>query len=90
MAAQDEVTCYFQSGVESLVDYPCDPDAAVSPCCRRYTDTAQTCLSNRLCLDEDGTLENRGCTDQDWESPECPRFCSGRLSVMTAGKLTIK
>ena len=75
-------TCYYPNSTSS-VDTPCHSDAAASACCH---DT-DTCLSNGLCLAQGGgELISRGsCTDQSWESPNCPQYCAdGKYFLQTA------
>ena len=71
-------TCYYPNSTSS-VDTPCHSDAAASACCN----AKDICLSNGLCLSQrDAEVISRGsCTDQSWESPNCPQHCAdGTLS----------
>lgn len=72
-------TCYYPNGTSS-VDTPCHSDNAASACCNE----GATCLSNGLCLG--GSIVSRGsCTDQSWESPDCPQYCAdGKHSLQAA------
>ena len=67
-------TCYYPSGTSSSPDTPCHSDDRASACCAQ----TDTCLSNGLCLAQGGPeLITRGsCTDESWQSPECPQYCS--------------
>ncbi|KAL2015528.1 hypothetical protein VTK56DRAFT_5325 [Thermocarpiscus australiensis] len=67
--------CYYPSGLEAATDFPCDPNAAVSPCCGGGEGTF--CLTNKLCRGPNGNTIRGSCTDQSWSSPECPQFCLG-------------
>lgn len=69
-------SCHFPDGSVASSDVPCNPSALVSACC--FSD--QACLSNGLCVSDplNDTLKayHRGtCTDQNFESSACPRFC---------------
>jgi len=72
--AQD---CYYPDG-QIPTDYvytPCNGSSAVS-CC--VPSTGDICLSNGLCFWPGGPYPYRGaCTDRDWTSDTCPRFCMG-------------
>ncbi|KAK4250208.1 hypothetical protein C7999DRAFT_11997 [Corynascus novoguineensis] len=69
--------CYFPSGLEAKDDYPCDPDAEDSACCGRGPGVA--CSTNKLCVTTDGSSIRGSCTDKNWDSPECPKFCMGAI-----------
>ncbi|TLD03181.1 uncharacterized protein PgNI_12428 [Pyricularia grisea] len=63
--------CYYPSGKlhEKGVAYY---SSGVSTCC----EASQTCLSNGLCYDiGSNTLNRYSCTDKDWKSDLCPKFC---------------
>ena len=69
--------CYFPDGSVSPQDIPCHsffPAGGASACCG----AADVCLNNKLCLAQTGgELISRGsCTDQTWQSLECPQICS--------------
>ena len=68
-------TCYFPNGNVSPQDVACEASASDSFCC--YHD--QACLSNGVCMTGvvDGIQQYaRGtCTDPNWESGACPKFC---------------
>ena len=72
-------TCYYPSGTTSP-DTPCRSDDVASSCCA-HTDT---CLSNGLCLAQGGSeLISRGsCTDESWQSPKCPQYCSDGKQIL--------
>ncbi|OCK94375.1 uncharacterized protein K441DRAFT_660230 [Cenococcum geophilum 1.58] len=69
-------SCHFPDGSVAGSDVPCNPSALVSACC--FSD--QACLSNGLCVSDplNDALKayHRGtCTDQNFKSSACPRFC---------------
>jgi hypothetical protein len=65
-------SCYFPDGGLASLDVPCDASATESFCCF----SAQACLSNKLCYDPATLKYARGtCTDPNWESAACPKFC---------------
>jgi hypothetical protein len=65
-------SCYFPDGGQASLDVPCDASATESFCCF----SAQACLSNKLCYDPTTLQYARGtCTDPNWESAACPKFC---------------
>jgi len=65
--------------------FPCDSTQQQSTCCEE----GYTCLSNNICmfnssasiqLQNDGVEYVRGaCTDENWNSPSCPKFCINAL-----------
>ena len=62
--------CYKSDG-ELVGDVPCDPNAAVSACCRPDS----VCVTNLYCIDFAGNKVPGTCTDQGWGSlpnPACP------------------
>ena len=72
-------TCFYPSGAEASQDFVCNPLAKTSFCCG----LGYACLGNKLCVrtaeatDNNPALFNRGsCTDQTFESPDCPQFCN--------------
>ncbi|KAH6613602.1 hypothetical protein B0J18DRAFT_60615 [Chaetomium sp. MPI-SDFR-AT-0129] len=65
--------CYYPNGNIATDDSPCNPDDDASSCCGG-TSGAQ-CLSNNVCLNPGGNVVRGTCTDQNWNSVECPRFC---------------
>ncbi|KAK4235537.1 hypothetical protein C8A03DRAFT_46341 [Achaetomium macrosporum] len=73
-----ENKCYYPNGVESDVDFPCDPNAEQSPCCGGGF--GYTCLTNKLCRGPDGNLIRGSCTARDWSAPECAHYCLGATS----------
>ena len=63
-------TCYYPNGDPSPVDVPC-PNSDL--CCPFNWE----CLSNGLCHDAaSDQYDRRTCTDQTWQSAECPDFCT--------------
>lgn len=78
-ASTNSRTCYYPDKSISK-GTPCDPNAAVSPCCG----PGFICLSNGLCSPgpEDRKsyqydLYRSACTDPTWNSTACPRLCFG-------------
>lgn len=79
-----EDLCFFPNGKTAVGDIPCNPTAADSVCCGK----GWTCLSSKVCEfnqdSPDSDVDNsigeqwRGsCTDKDWQSGLCPKFCYG-------------
>ncbi|CAH0057763.1 unnamed protein product [Clonostachys solani] len=68
-------TCYFPNGNVAADNFPCDPDAEESACCGGGL--GSVCRSNRLCQNSNGNLVRGTCTDKNWESPECLKYCIG-------------
>ncbi|KAI4217745.1 MAG: hypothetical protein L6R36_009290 [Xanthoria steineri] len=77
-----EDLCFFPNGKTAVGDIPCNPTAADSVCCGK----GWTCLSSKVCefnqdsLDSDvdnsiGEQWRGSCTDKDWQSGLCPKFC---------------
>ncbi|CAO1597770.1 hypothetical protein XANCAGTX0491_001567 [Xanthoria calcicola] len=77
-----EDLCFFPNGKTAVGDIPCNPTAADSVCCGK----GWTCLSSKVCEfnqdSPDSDVDNsigeqwRGsCTDKDWQSGLCPKFC---------------
>lgn len=74
-----QALCYNDDGKVALGDSACNPHLKHSMCCRGYW----TCLDNGICSAENTTELNTlpfsfaraTCTDPNWESPACPRFC---------------
>ncbi|TLS26657.1 hypothetical protein PpBr36_04034 [Pyricularia pennisetigena] len=63
--------CYYPSGKLHEKGVPCH-SSGVSTCC----EASQTCLSNGLCYNTgSNTLNRYSCTDKDWTSELCPKFC---------------
>lgn len=76
-AMADAQTCFYPDGSVSTHDTPCHSPSigdGASACCG----STDICLNNSLCLAQSGAeLVTRGsCTDQTWQSPECPQYCS--------------
>ncbi|KAK3985671.1 hypothetical protein QBC44DRAFT_249853 [Cladorrhinum sp. PSN332] len=67
--------CYYPNGREATGDFPCDPDAEASPCCGGGFGTV--CLFNKLCQSPDGNVIRGSCTDDQFGSASCPKFCLG-------------
>ena len=67
--------CYFPKGNVANGHSPCNASAAESWCCA----AKDYCLSNGFCLQASDVHANRigrgSCTDQEWNSPACPREC---------------
>ncbi|AEO66599.1 uncharacterized protein THITE_118802 [Thermothielavioides terrestris NRRL 8126] len=63
--------CYYPNTNEATGDFPCDPDAAVSMCCGE----GSMCLSNKSCKGPKQNMIRGSCTDQTWESLDCPLYC---------------
>ncbi|KAN0074210.1 hypothetical protein V8E54_008147 [Elaphomyces granulatus] len=64
-------TCYNSNGSVASTNTPCTSGNNTFCCSDDYT-----CLSNGLCLWDDGTFWLGTCTDQTWTSSACPKFCS--------------
>jgi hypothetical protein len=69
--------CYYPNGEWSEKDFPCDPDAETSVCCWGLPGVA--CLSNKLCVNPNGSIVRGSCTDQSWLSGDCPQYCQRKL-----------
>ncbi len=71
--------CYNSDRNIAKDNIPCYPDRNVSFCCGK----GWACLNNKLCQqqisdDQQSSITARGsCTDQTWESDDCPRFYIG-------------
>ncbi|KAF6230559.1 hypothetical protein HO173_011096 [Letharia columbiana] len=95
-AMADAQTCFYPDGSVSTHDTPCHSPSigdGASACCG----STDICLNNSLCLAQSGAeLVTRGsCTDQTWQSPECPQYCSdenpsGGALIFLAGYLQDK
>lgn len=76
-------TCYFPNGAAADRDIPCRaPTSNQASACCAYSDI---CLDNSLCLAQSGIgIITRGsCTDQNWQSSACARYCQdGKFSTM--------
>lgn len=83
--------CYFPNGEEST-DFPCDPDAEDSTCCSG--NLGSVCLSNKLCQTSGGNIVRAACTDQKWNSLNCPMFCvdadTGGTDLISCQNVTSK
>ncbi|KIV96456.1 hypothetical protein PV10_00326 [Exophiala mesophila] len=64
-------SCYYPNGDLAASDTPCTDEGGDSFCCS----SSYYCLSNRICLWEDGRLYRGSCSDLNWASGECPQFC---------------
>ena len=81
--------CYYLNGTATDETYrPCFPDKPNSACCvtNKPNDAPNDiCLDNGLCYSQDtgysGLIFQDACTDQDWRSTECPRFCNSLESM---------
>jgi len=65
-------TCYFPGNrAIATGNVPCNESADQSHCCG----ADDYCLDNGLCYDHTGTVSQGGCTDPNWDSPDCFQFC---------------
>ena len=78
-AAYAVATCYKPDGSVSKF-FPCNLDAAISPCCN----DVDFCMSNGLCLNggSDNAFTLQGCTDPSWRAP-CAKICDGPMRRWT-------
>lgn len=68
-----EPQCWYPDGVTPADGHtPCDPSSPASGCC---PDDGY-CLASGLCARR-GMLIRGSCSDQGWESDDCPKFCLG-------------
>jgi hypothetical protein len=80
---QGQKKCYFHNGDLAAFDIPCTNlttlDDADIPCCG----SGRQCLENRMCSSVEGDPNpSRGsCTDQSWQSGNCPQFCDSGMSI---------
>ena len=70
-------TCYYPDKSVAAKDSPCHSPSVgdgASACCN----SNDICLNNGLCLAQGGgeVISRGSCTDKDWESLECPQYCS--------------
>lgn len=66
--------CYFPNQAIVLNAYACSLTSNNSACCA----VGHICLDNGLCTPGNGQIIRGGCTDQTWNSPECPQYCLRR------------
>jgi hypothetical protein len=65
-------TCYYPDGKEAAALNPCNTTLPVTNCCK----DSDVCLKNGLCFSPGlSSVVRRGCTDQKWNSTECPDVC---------------
>ncbi|KXS98573.1 hypothetical protein AC578_4285 [Pseudocercospora eumusae] len=75
--------CYYPNGDVSTTDAACS--SGDSACCPNNWE----CLSNGLCYDPTNKYFNRNtCTDQTWESSDCPQYCTANNTA--AGNEALK
>ncbi|KAK6543458.1 hypothetical protein TWF694_000204 [Orbilia ellipsospora] len=74
VSAQSTRPCYFPSG-DPATDYVACDDSTTghSACCRNSNQTA--CFATGLCYLQNGFIERGACTDQSWQSDNCPGPC---------------
>lgn len=88
-------SCYYPSGDHASTDVPCS-QSGDSVCCGQ----GFICLSNGVCQNpllisnEPGLYSRGSCTDQTWNSSQCPRFCVNPNApfndVQTSGQELLK
>ncbi|CAG8957832.1 hypothetical protein HYFRA_00000172 [Hymenoscyphus fraxineus] len=75
-ALAKDARCYSPGGTRALRNYPCFLGQAVSACCSG----GSICEASGLCkVPSSVGVSNliRGtCTDQKWESSDCPQYCT--------------
>ena len=64
-------SCYWPNGNLATDNIPCNPTPDVSFCCG----AGDACSTNQVCIDEYGTYMRGSCTDINWASDKCPKFC---------------
>ncbi|KAH7322571.1 hypothetical protein B0I35DRAFT_509887 [Stachybotrys elegans] len=72
--------CYYPDGSLAPDQFRCTTDTAESFCCPDN----ENCLANKLCYFNSTGFDDvfrhfyfRGsCTDQSWDSPDCPNYCT--------------
>ncbi|KAF5005326.1 hypothetical protein FDECE_8222 [Fusarium decemcellulare] len=71
----DAQTCFYPGGKEAVDDIPCRTDTDASACCA----AGYMCISNGLCQStgeaNTGNFARGSCTQQDWDSTDCPNYC---------------
>ncbi|KAF7195152.1 hypothetical protein HII31_03358 [Pseudocercospora fuligena] len=76
--------CYYPNGDVSTTDAACS-SSGDSACCPNNWE----CLSNGICYDPTNEYFNRNtCTDQSWESSDCPQYCTANNTA--AGNEALK
>ena len=83
-----EATCYYPDGTTATNDFPCTKNSTVDAdyCCGE----GFMCLTNKLCLENDGAFFRGSCTDRSWSSTACPSFCiSGNPSLEVLHNFTL-
>ncbi|OJJ45816.1 hypothetical protein ASPZODRAFT_17253 [Penicilliopsis zonata CBS 506.65] len=64
-------SCYDSDGDLASSNVACSDDGNVTWCCS----DGYYCMSNRLCEWQTGDFYQGTCTDETWESSECPNIC---------------
>ena len=65
--------CYYPNGEATDALIPCKTTSAATNCCK----DSDVCLKNGLCFSPGlNSVVRRGCTDQNWNSSECPDICT--------------
>ncbi|KAB8075987.1 hypothetical protein BDV29DRAFT_189742 [Aspergillus leporis] len=75
-------TCHWPDGTPATTDVSCSDDK-YAPCCR----AGNLCLSNNLYLNvviQPYVLSRGACTDPNWDSDNCPQFCTNVSRVSRA------
>lgn len=88
--AKADSQCYYLNGTATDHTFkPCFPDRPNSACCvtEKPNDAPNDiCMQNGLCYSQDtgysGFFFQNACTDKDWGSAECPRFCGNNKSML--------
>ncbi|EPE24130.1 hypothetical protein GLAREA_07980 [Glarea lozoyensis ATCC 20868] len=80
-----ERKCYYPNNTLAPSDSECSAGAETSVCCGK----GYVCLGNGVCQIDPkitgpnarfaGTIWRGSCTDQTWNSPECPKYCAGSV-----------
>jgi hypothetical protein len=91
--ARGERKCYYPDSTLASSDGDCNPGKENSVCCGK----GYVCLGNGICMIDSktpgvnanlaGTIWRGSCTDQEWKSPDCPKYCA-ELSGPEAGSLS--
>ncbi|KAF3064354.1 hypothetical protein GL218_01035 [Daldinia childiae] len=67
--------CYYPNQQEAEDNSPCNPDADSSACCGGGI--GNICLSNGLCQGSNGAVIRGSCSDKNWDSKNCAKYCLG-------------